>query len=140
MRHKAAQSQHSYENNQYANHHHPRNILSQNRWSIINFILCIALLTRIFSYFDKAINFTARMFFSSCMSGHVSLLYDYVSKSFIEGRRWVWKKNAKMNGENEKNCLKVIKGARVSKVVKGYLNDKLLFANSQFVSVVLWMI
>ena len=30
------------------------------------------------------------------------------------------KKNAKMNGENEKNCLKVIRGARVSKVVKGF--------------------
>ena len=74
MRHKAAQSQHSYENNQYANHHHPRNILSQNRWSIINFILCIALLTRIFSYFDKAINFTASknvfffMYVRSCES------------------------------------------------------------------------
>ena len=36
-----------------------------------------------------------RMFFSSCMSGHVSLLYDYVSKNFIEGRRWVWEKKCK---------------------------------------------
>ena len=91
MRHKAAQSQHSYENNQYANHHHPRNILSQNRWSIINFILCIALLTGIFSYFDKAITLHQRMFFPSCMSGNVSLLHiertqiDYVRVLMKEG-------------------------------------------------------